>query len=71
MTYKLDVCEERNAFFCRWNVLFQEKSKQGRLIELKVIGLLKKKIQRLPVEVKDMEFPGVLKKEHVKIPGVN
>ena len=33
MIYESGACEERNTFFCRWNVLFQKKSKQGRSIE--------------------------------------
>ena len=36
--YELGVCEERNTFFCLWNVLFQKKSKQGRLIQLRGIS---------------------------------
>ena len=38
MIYELGVCEERSTFFCCWNVLFQKKSKQGRLIELRGIS---------------------------------
>ena len=34
MIYEL-VCEGRNTFVCRSNVLFQKKSKQGRLIEIR------------------------------------
>ena len=36
--YELGACEERNTLFCLWNVLFQRKSKQGRLIELRGIS---------------------------------
>ena len=38
MIYELGVYEERNTFFCHSNVLFQKKSKQGRLIELRRIS---------------------------------
>ena len=35
---ELGVCEERNTSFCCSDVLFQKKSKQGRVIELRGIS---------------------------------
>ena len=53
---ELGVSEERNTFFCRWNVLFQKKSKQGRLIELRGISSGQS-------SKKKRNFQGVIKKK--------
>ena len=47
------------------------KSRLGLLTEDLVLGAIPEKIQTGGAGVEDMEFPEILQKEHVEIPGVN
>ena len=57
--------------FINRNLYFLAQQRTGNLLKVMGYGLFQKKSKQVTEGCEDIDFPGILKKEHVEIPEVN